>query len=199
LPAVVQFHFTPERYCEWVREDVPAYDELQEQVARATEGIVAARVLELGTGTGETARRVLERHPETRLTGIDASARMLERARAELPAARVEELTVARLEDALPPGPFELVFSALAVHHLDRPGKSTLFARVAGALADGGRFVLGDVIVPERPEDVVTPLSPEFDRPDSAENQVAWLKAAGFRARIAWQQDDLAVLVGDLC
>jgi len=62
----------------------------------------ARRVLDLGVGTGETARRVLERHPGALLTGVDSSAAMVERARAELPAERVEELRVARLEDALP-------------------------------------------------------------------------------------------------
>jgi len=31
------------------------------------------------------------------------------------------DLRVSRLEDELPPGPFDLVVSALAVHHLDGP------------------------------------------------------------------------------
>jgi hypothetical protein len=42
---------------------VPAYDELQGAVAEATAGIQAERVLELGVGTGQTSRRVLDLHP----------------------------------------------------------------------------------------------------------------------------------------
>ena len=79
-------------------------------------GIDAGRVLELGTGTGETALRVLARHPGAAWTGIDSSEPMLGRARERLPGA---DLRLARLEDPLPAGPFDLVVSVLAVHHLD--------------------------------------------------------------------------------
>jgi tRNA (cmo5U34)-methyltransferase len=195
---VGQFHFTPERYDEWIRADVPAYDELQRQVAEAVAGVRAERILDLGVGTGTTARAVLAVHPGARLTGIDASAEMLERARLDLPAASVEGLGVARLEHALPAGPFDLVVSSLAVHHLDGPGKAGLFVRVADALRPGGRFVLGDVVVPERPEDAVTPVSAGFDFPDPPEDQLGWLEDAGFTARVAWSRGDLAVLVAEL-
>jgi tRNA (cmo5U34)-methyltransferase len=191
---VGQFHFDPEGYVERIRDEVPAYDELQARVTAATLGIEAQRVLDLGVGTGETARRVLEAHPEARLTGIDSSADMLERARAGLPPDRVEGLSVSRLQDPLPEGPFDLVVSALAVHHLDGPGKAELFHRAAAALRPGGRFVLGDVVVPERPEDAITPLTAGFDLPDRAEDQLAWLEAAGLAPRLVWSERDLAVL-----
>src|ERR1039458_4869500 len=117
-----------------VKSEVPAYERLQDAVAEATAG-TAARVLDLGTGTGVTALRVLEHHPGAELTGIDESAGMLEHARRALPAA---ELRVARLEDELPAGPFDLVVSALAVHHLDGPcqGRSV---QASGSCAPTGR------------------------------------------------------------
>jgi len=186
---VGQFHFDPERYLALMHAEVPRYEELQEEAARATEGVEARAILELGVGTGETARRVLPRHPDARLVGIDASAEML--AAADLPDA---DLRVGRLEDPLPEGPFDLVVSALAVHHLDGAGKRDLFRRVVAALRAGGVFVLGDVIVPERPEDAVTPLSPDYDFPDSLDDQLAWLSDAGFAAEPAWVRGDLAVI-----
>src|SRR5690348_8272379 len=117
-----------------MHEEVADYERLQDETARATADEPAATILELGTGTGETARRVLARHPGARLVGLDESAEML--AAAALPAA---DLRVARIEDALPPGPFDLVVSCLAVHHLDAAGKQDLFRRIA-AVTD--RFVL---------------------------------------------------------
>ena len=189
-----QFHFEPEGYVERIRDEVPAYDELQERVAAATTGADVRRVLELGVGTGETARRVLELHPRARLTGIDSSAEMLARARGLLPAERVELLAVSRLEDSLPAGPFDLVVSALVVHHLDGSGKTDLFRRVAAVLRPSGRFVLGDVIVPERPEDAVIELTTGFDLPDRVDDQLAWLEAAGFDAQLVWSERDLAVI-----
>ena len=192
-----QFHFDPATYLDLIRADVPAYDELQERVAAATAELAARRVLELGIGTGETARRLLELHPGARLTGIDSSAEMLERARESLPADRVDELAVARLEDPLPGKPFDLAVSALAVHYLDGAAKAELFHRVAAVLRPCGRFVLGDVVVPERPEDAVTPLTADFDLPDRVEDQLAWLEAAGFEARLVWAERDLAVVTAE--
>jgi tRNA (cmo5U34)-methyltransferase len=186
-----QFHFRPEQYLALMESEMPGYRRLQDAAARAT-GAGAARILELGTGTGETARRVLARHPGAALVGVDASADMLAAARAALPEA---DLRVARLEEKLPGGPFDLAVSVLAVHHLDGPGKADLFARVAAELAPGGRFVLGDVVVPDDPADATTPLSPGFDLPSRTDEQLAWLREAGLEASLAWAERDLAVLV----
>jgi tRNA (cmo5U34)-methyltransferase len=190
-----QFHWDPDSYLELMREEVPDYQRLQDQAAAAT-GTGAGRVLELGTGTGETARRVLALNPAAVLVGLDASREMLDEARARLPADRVE-LRVARLEDPLPEGPFDIVFSALAVHHLDGAGKADLFRRVAAALSPGGRFVLADVVVPDDPADVVTPIDPGYDIPSTVAEQLDWLGAAGLQAAVAWAHRDLAVLVGE--
>jgi tRNA (cmo5U34)-methyltransferase len=187
-----QFHWDPDSYLALMRSEMPSYERLQDEVASATDGVAAQRVLELGTGTGVTARRVLERHPRARLTGIDSSSDML--AHADLPGA---DLRVQDLADPLPPGPFGLVFSSLAVHHLDARGKADLFARVADVLAPGGRFLLGDVVVPEDPADVVTPIDGDYDKPDRIDDQLAWLRDAGLRASVAWAERDLAVIVGD--
>src|SRR5690349_5611539 len=123
-----------------MRSEVPAYDELQAAAVGACAVGDVASILELGTGTGETARRLLARYPDASLRGIDASSGMLAVARAALADFRVR-LSVARLEDPLPAGPFDLVVSVLAVHHLDGSGKAGLFHRVAAALRPGGRFV----------------------------------------------------------
>jgi tRNA (cmo5U34)-methyltransferase len=189
---VSQFHFDPGTYLENMRADIPVFDELQEETARATDGVDAARILELGVGTGMTARVVLARHPEARLVGIDENAEML--AAADLDA----DLRVARLEDPLPQGPFDLVVSCLAIHHLDSAGKRELFPRIAAVLRPEGRFVLADVVVPERDEDAVTPTTPSYDRPDPLSDQLEWLREAGFEADTTWSWKDLAVVRADL-
>jgi trans-aconitate methyltransferase len=190
-----QFHFDPETYIDLVTSEVPAYHELQDAIVRACAGAELRRVLDLGTGTGVTAQRVAEHHPSAEIVGIDESPAMLDRARRALPKA---DFRVARLEAELPAGPFDLVVSALAVHHLDARQKADLFARVARALRPGGRFVLGDVIIPEDPAHVVTPVDGEQDQPSTLADQLRWLADAGFAAHTAWLEGDLAVLVGDL-
>jgi tRNA (cmo5U34)-methyltransferase len=183
----LQADWNPDTYLAEMAAELPGYAELQEAVAAATADIAAHTILELGTGTGETAVRVLARHPGAAWTGIDASEPMLARARARLPGA---DLRLGRLEDPLPPGPFDLAVSALAVHHLGADGKRDLFARLA-LVADA--FVLGDVVVPERPEDAVIEIDGVYDVPSSVPEQLTWLHEAGFAATVTPVRADLAV------
>jgi tRNA (cmo5U34)-methyltransferase len=187
-----QYHFDASTYTQEIRADVPAYDLLQDAVARAS-GQDGGRILDLGTGTGETARRVLARHPEASLVGVDENEGMLAVASGQLPPERVQ-LRVGRIEDPLPEGPFDVVTSALCVHHLDADGKVDLFHRVHEALAPGGLFVLGDVVVPVDPAAASTPLTPGYDRPSPLADQLRWLSAAGFDASVVWEEGDLAVV-----
>ena len=189
---VSSFEWDPEAFLGQMLDEVPGYEQLEDAVASATLGADVRTVLELGTGTGETALRVLKAHPHAHWTGIDASEPMLGRARERLPNA---DLRLGRLEDPLPAGPFDLVVSVLAVHHLDGPGKRDLFKRLADVVAPGGRVVLGDVVVPERPEDAVIEIDWVMDVPSSVPEQLAWLDEAGFDADATLVRPDLAVLV----
>jgi len=188
---MAEIEWNPDLYLREIRIEIPRFDDFQDAVAEATVGVEARSVLELGVGTGETARRVRALHPDAAWTGIDASEAMLGRAREALPDA---DLRLSRLEDALPAGPFDLVVSALAVHHLDGAGKHGLFNRVFDSLRPGGWFVLGDVVVPEHAEDAQIEIDWVTDLPDRADHQIAWLRDVGFDAELVWSYRDLAVL-----
>jgi tRNA (cmo5U34)-methyltransferase len=187
---VSEWEWDPDTYLAEMAAEVPGYEELQEAVVAATAAVRAMRVLELGTGSGETALRVRAGHPEASWVGIDASEAMLARARERLPDA---DLRLQRLEDELPEGPFDLVVSALAVYHLDGAGKRDLFARVARVLQPDGLFVLGDVVVPPEGQEGPIDIDWEMDVPDSVADQLAWLRAAGFEAEASSVRIDLAV------
>jgi tRNA (cmo5U34)-methyltransferase len=169
---VTEFEWDPSTYLGQMLDEIPGYAELEDAVAAEATG---ASILDLGTGTGETALRVLARNPGARLTGIDASEAMLAAARARLPADA--DLRVQRLEDPLSAGPFDLVVSVLAVHHLDADGKRALFTRLSQITRN---FVLGDVVVPERPEDAVIEIDGVYDTPSTVAEQLDWLRDAGF-------------------
>ena len=193
-----QFHFTPGDYLELMHSELPAYEDVQARVAEHAAGREVSTIIELGTGTGETSRRVLTLHPGARLTGIDESAEMLAVAREVLPAQNVGELLVQGIEDDLPAGPFDLAISALTIHHLDGPGKRDLFDRLARVLVPGARFVMADVVVPDDPRDAVTPLTPEYDLPDRTDDLLGWLRDAGFDPALEWQFKDLVVIRSEL-
>ncbi len=107
------------------------------------------------------------------------------------------ELEQANLTDPLPAGPFDLVVSVLAIHHLEGSDKAALFTRIAGVLRPGGRFVLGDVVIPVDPADAVTPGLEGHDRPSTVADQLRWLADAGLNAAEVWSERDLVVLRAD--
>jgi tRNA (cmo5U34)-methyltransferase len=177
---VAQFHWQPETYLELIRSEVPRYDELQERTIEAIP-FAPARVLELGFGTAETTRRLWERYPEARITGLDSSPEMVFKARQ----LGWEEMRLGRIEDPLPDGPWDLVISVLTVHHLDEDGKRDLFRRVR---EHSRALVIGDVVaVPQ--ERRVTPVEPGFDLPSPAADQAEWCGG-----EVVWEADDLAVI-----
>lgn len=193
MGAVTEFAWDPDTYLQLMAQEVPDYSHLQDQLIAATRANPAHAVLDLGIGSGLTAAQVLEAHRDATLVGIDANADMLAAATAAL-GTRRSTLYRSRLQDPLPEGPFDLVISMLAVHHLDGAGKADLFCRVTRVLTVGGRFVLADLVVPEKPGDVVTPIDGIEDVPSSLAEQLSWLTDAGLSTEVAWQHRDLAVI-----
>lgn len=132
---------------------MPGYSELHRMLCRGIPFLAtrAIRILELGVGTGTLTSLLLTSFPHARLTGIDLSPRMIAQARTKLRAfgARVT-LVNAPLEE-FEDGRFDVVVSALAIHHLSDPEKWRLFRRIRRALAPGGYFGDGDDHLPEDP------------------------------------------------
>jgi SAM-dependent methyltransferase len=110
---------------------------------------------------------------------------------------------------ALPPGPYGAAVSALAIHHLPAARKRALFAEIFELLEPGAMFVNMDYVSVQGPlrglfdeqmlanavhaehehggkrsaEQVARDLfdDGDEDRPDSVQDQLQWLRAAGFR------------------
>src|SRR4051794_1115021 len=135
-----QFDWTPEVYLERIRAEIPGYDDLQEQAIAAIP-FPPARVLELGMGTGETTRRLIEAHPDSWVVGLDSSPDMVFRARQTY-----DDVQLARMEDPLPDGPWDLVISVLSIGGLDDEQKQTMFRRVR---EHSRSLVLGDAFEDE--------------------------------------------------
>ncbi len=172
-----QFHWKPDTYLDLIRAEVPRYDELQE-AAIAAIPFPPERVLELGMGTGETTRRLIEAYPDAWVIGLDSSPEMVFRARE-----MYDDVQLARIEDPLPDGPWDLVIGVLSLHHLRSERKRDLFRRVR---EQARALVVGDVVAVPNP---ITPIDPEYDFPEKAEDLAGWCGGT-----VTWQADDLAVV-----
>jgi len=158
-----RFDWTPEVYLERIRSQVPRYDELQEQAIAAVP-FPPERVLELGMGTGETTRRLIEAYPDVWVVGLDASPDMVFRARQTY-----DDVQLARMEDPLPDGPWDLVISVLSTGDLDGDQLEALCRRVR---EQSRAFVIADAFEPKQLQDLL-----------------GWCGG-----EVAWQADGLAVV-----
>ena len=106
----------------------PALDLLQRVPLAAP-----ATVVDLGCGAGNVTRLLRERWPAARISGVDGSAAMLERARAGAASIAWEH---ADLRSWRPPAAVDLLYSNAALHWLD--DHAALFPALAAMLAPGG-------------------------------------------------------------
>ena len=138
------------------RQLVPQFDELYGAVLEsipygAADGF---RVLDLGAGTGLLSAVVAEAYPNARLTLVDFSPRMLEEARRRFASSgegRIELSVLDYAKEPLP-GEYEVVVSALSIHHLEDEDKRRVFGKVYGVLVGGGVFVNADQVLAPTPE-----------------------------------------------
>jgi tRNA (cmo5U34)-methyltransferase len=173
-------------------------------------------VLDLGAGTGLLAARVLAAHPAAEVVLLDGAPAMLDQARAAL-GDRARYVT-GDLSGPLPEGPWDGIVSALAIHHLADEEKAALFARAHEALVPGGIFVNAEQVAGPTPwltgvyerhhEQAARALGAtdeewegalermRHDRCASVEQQLGWLREAGFAdADCLFQDHRFAVLV----
>jgi len=94
----------------------------------------AEDILDVGCGTGELTAQIAA--TGARVTGLDASAGMIEKARVRLPEANWIEADIRYFQ---PPQQYDAVFSNAALHWVTDP--SPAVANIASALKPGGRFV----------------------------------------------------------
>jgi tRNA (cmo5U34)-methyltransferase len=190
------------------RQLVPGFDEfygaLLESVPIAEEREI--KVLDLGAGTGLLSAMVAGKFPRSRVTLVDLSVEMLRVARRRLAGGpgRFEFRTMDYARKPLPrrAGGYDLVVSALSIHHLTHGDKKELFGKVRRSLAVGGYFVNADQIAGDTPEEETrfrdwwlgrvreagisekdlgaALLRMRADRNATLGDQLLWLREAGF-------------------
>jgi tRNA (cmo5U34)-methyltransferase len=186
-----------------VQEDV-----LRQLLARHERPI--ARFLDLGCGAGAMSELLLRELPGSEGVLVDFSEPMLARVGVNLAGyagrwqAITWDLNDRAWRDALPAGRFDAVVSGLAIHHLPPERKRALFAEVFELLEPGGMFVNMDYVAIDGPlrglfdEQMLAnavcaeresggtrhehelDLEDDVDRPDTVEDQLRWLREAGF-------------------
>lgn len=206
------------------RQLLPCFDDFYGAVPRLIERRPdeALEVLDLGAGTGLLTMHLAHAFPRARFTLIDVAERMLDVARERFAGdadsgrfrfvlADYSRIELPRSQDA--------VVSSLSIHHLEDGEKRGLFARILAALASGGVFVNAEQVRGATPAmedawqrswlasarasgvaraDLDAAIERmRADRTATLDEQLAWLRAAGFRdVGCVFQAERFAVYSG---
>ena len=104
----------------------------------------AARAVDLGCGAGRHSVLLAER--AERVLAVDVAGRMLDIARTERARPNVDYQLRGVLDVTGREGPFDVVLSVHALHHVGDP--AVVLPHVRSLLAPGGRLIVADIVEP---------------------------------------------------
>ena len=108
-------------------------------------------ILDIGAGTGLFAALMLEKFPAAELTLLDISENMLAIARERFSNRKNVRYVVNDYSRSELGGKYDIICSALSIHHLTNEDKPRLFNKIYAALNPGGIFVNADQADGETP------------------------------------------------
>jgi tRNA (cmo5U34)-methyltransferase len=108
-------------------------------------------ILDIGAGTGLLSALLLQRYPDASLTLLDISDQMLNAAHERFSGNPDVRCITGDYSTGDLGGQYDLICSALSIHHLIDKDKQKLYDRIYGALNPGGVFVNADQAAGETP------------------------------------------------
>jgi tRNA (cmo5U34)-methyltransferase len=163
----------------------------------------APAILDIGAGTGLLSALMIQKFPDAQLTLVDLSESMLSIAQERFSDRSDVRYIAGDYSSVDFAGRYDLICSALSIHHLEHEEKHRLYKKIFDALNPGGMFVNADQVLGETAAInqrymaywdeflVPCPLSPEdkkqmlfrrdtFDKNEKLSVQLTWLADCGF-------------------
>ena len=138
-----QFNKVAEEYDKNRKYFIPCFDDfyitttniITSQISRPN------RILDLGSGTGLLANYWFNNISDAQYYLVDVAGEMLEVARRRFAGLNNVHYQVMDYTNELPMESFDVIMSALSIHHLDNTKKQELFTKIFEKLPEGGIFV----------------------------------------------------------
>jgi len=159
-------------------------------------------ILDIGAGTGLLSGFLMEKYPKAAFTLIDLSEKMLEIAKDRFRNNSNVKYIVGDYSKYNFEGKYDLVVSALSIHHLKDEEKKELYKNSYSMLKQNGIFINADLVSGETPfienlnkvtwkryiensglpeEEILAGYERmKFDKESKLDQQIDWLKEIGF-------------------
>jgi tRNA (cmo5U34)-methyltransferase len=199
---------------------IPHMDEFYGAAVWAAESHVKdPAILDIGAGTGLLSALMLTKFPDASLTLMDISEKMLGVARERFSGRKDTHFIVNDYSTAEFGGPYDIVCSALSIHHLGPEEKRLLFHRIHASLHPGGIFVNADQADGETPyfrekylgywneflqkgplnngqQQEILKRRDMLDRNERLSVQLTWLRQCGFTdVDVVWKNRTFVITV----
>lgn len=138
-----QFNLIAEEYDVNRRKFIPCFDDFYDSTTRFIAANITQpkRVLDLGAGTGLLSYYWYKNFPNSEYVLVDIADEMLNVARKRFAGADNVSYRILDYSKTLPEADFDVIVSALSIHHLEDAEKAELFRRVFEKLPVGGVVV----------------------------------------------------------
>jgi tRNA (cmo5U34)-methyltransferase len=199
---------------------IPGFDNFYEAAIWAAEWPAGnPTILDIGAGTGLLSALLLQKYPLCTLTLLDISEKMLDVARERFSGRENVGYLVQDYCRHELSGQYDIICSALSIHHLEHEEKFALYEKIYGALKNGGIFVNAEQVEGEsvwqqeryfRYWDEFVLKGPQMDqikeamkRRDTLDKmeklsvQLEWLRICGFSdVDVVYKNRSFAVFMG---
>ena len=129
------------------KEIIPHMDVYYQTAVELTKKFNNPTILDLGAGTGILTELLHQTHPQSRITLVDMSANMLDKAKNKFN--NIDNFTY--IEDNYLTMDFkdnyDIIISSLSIHHLNDKEKYTLYRKIYQHLNNHGVFINADEVI----------------------------------------------------
>lgn len=138
-----QFNYIAKEYDINRKKFIPCFNDYYENTTKfiLSNIVKPKRVLDLGAGTGLLSYFWYQQCPSAEYVLVDIADEMLKIARERFAGIDTVSYQILDYSKGLPKGEFDVIASALSIHHLENEEKQKLFAQIYNKLPSGGLFV----------------------------------------------------------
>ena len=138
-----QFNIVAQEYDSNRKKFIPCFSDYYENTTKFIISNIEKpkRVLDLGAGTGLLSSFLYQECPSAEYVLVDIADEMLNVARKKFDGISSISYQVLDYSKELPSGDFDVIASALSIHHLENEDKQKLFAQIYDKLPNGALFV----------------------------------------------------------